>query len=591
MNIDHILKKGINGLKINLKNYQYALFFSTTTTIIMIFLISMEDYYNPETLQVLGHIAMTTALGFPLFLIIKKFLERIKNIKTITKITIRISAVILLFVYYFFLLKEINMVTITRYIAVSLSLYLLFLVITYFHKEGKFELYLVKVFSRLLVTFIYSFILMVGSLAIIFTIKELLQVPIAETIYVSTVLIIGGIFAPVFLLAKIPSSKENIKLTEYPNVLKILLLYIVMPLITVYTIILYIYFIKIIMIQQMPENIVTHLVIWYSSLSIILIFFISPLKSKSKWVKSFSYWLPISLIPLLLMMFLAIGIRINTYGVTESRYFVVVLGLWITGISFYYILTKRKNNIILPLTLAIVILLSVFGPWSSYSVSINSQNNRLENLVKKYEMVENNKIVKPEKTIKKEDQEEIRAILKYFKNNHQLENIRYLPDNFQAKDAEQLFGFPYYKNINSDLKQNFSYGTNKFIKTFSIKNYDYLFQISNQNNYIKNTDLNLKVELKDLNNEIIIVNNDTIIYQYDLKPILVNLYQKNKENLNGNNNQQDFIFIDQTNVLKVKYIINSFDIISNNKNSEDIEDIIIRDLDLYLLIKFKNYIN
>jgi hypothetical protein len=69
------------------------------------------------------------------------------------------------------------------------------------------------------------------------------------------------------------------------------------------------------------------------------------------------------------------------------------------------------------------------------------------------------------------------------------------------------------------------------------------------------------------------------------------LYQKNRENPNGNNNQQDFTFTDQTNDLKVKYIINSFDIIRNNKNSEDIEDINIRNLDLYLLIKLKNPIN
>ena len=577
----NIIIKRIKGLDKSLKNYPYALTFSTLTTIIMIFLINMEDYYNPETLEVLGRLAMTTALGFPLFLIINSFFERNNKIEQITKFIIRVFAGLLLVGYNLFLLKGTNMVTMTRYIAVTLALYLIFLVITYFHEKKNFELYIVKIFSRILVTFIYSFILMAGISAIIFTIKELLQVPIAEIIYLSTGLIIGGIFAPIFLLAKIPHPHESINLNEYPNILKILLLYIVMPLITVYTSILYIYFIKIIMIQQLPEGIVTHLVLWYSSLSIILLFFVSPLKSKSKWVKVFTRWLPIGLIPLLLMMFLAIGIRINTYGVTESRYFVVALGLWITGVAIYYISTRKKNNIILPFTLALVILLSVFGPWSSYSVSISSQNNRFENLVNKYELVENNKIIKNETTIAQEDKEEIRAILKYFTNNHQLEEVKYLPDNFKLTDTENHFGFAYHKNIVSNQVQNYFYNIRNNKKAISIKDYDYLFHLSNQNNYIENIDDDQKVVVKNINDKIIITKNDTIIYQKSLKPILEEFYHKNK----NKKEQEKIIFTDQNSDLNLKYIFNSFNISIQKSIGKDIE---IRSSDFYLLVKFRN---
>ena len=577
----NIIIKRIKGLDKSLKNYPYALTFSTLTTIIMIFLINMEDYYNPETLEVLGRLAMTTALGFPLFLIINSFFERNNKIEQITKFIIRVFAGLLLVGYNLFLLKGTNMVTMTRYIAVTLALYLIFLVITYFHEKKNFELYIVKIFSRILVTFIYSFILMAGISAIIFTIKELLQVPIAEIIYLSTGLIIGGIFAPIFLLAKIPHPHESINLNEYPNILKILLLYIVMPLITVYTSILYIYFIKIIMIQQLPEGIVTHLVLWYSSLSIILLFFVSPLKSKSKWVKVFTRWLPIGLIPLLLMMFLAIGIRINTYGVTESRYFVVALGLWITGIAIYYISTRKKNNIILPFTLALVILLSVFGPWSSYSVAISSQNNRFENLVNKYELVENNKIIKNETTIAQEDKEEIRAILRYFSNNHQLEEVKYLPDNFKLTDTENHFGFAYHKNIDSNQVQNYFYNIKDNKKAISIKDYDYLFHLSNQNNYIENIDDDQKVVVKNINDKIIITKNDTIIYQKSLKPILEEFYHKNK----NKKEQEKIIFTDQNNDLNLKYIFNSFNISIQKSIGKDIE---IRSSDFYLLVKFRN---
>ncbi|MDZ7672803.1 MAG: DUF4153 domain-containing protein [Halanaerobiales bacterium] len=328
-----------------------------------------------------------------MFLIIKSIFERKDDLKKVNKLFIRITALVILVGYYFFLLQEMNMVTITRYFAVTLSLYLLFLVITYFYKKQTFELYVIKIFTRLIITFIYSFVLIAGMSIIFLTLRELLNINIPNNLYLSNALFMMGIFAPIFLLAQIPRQNENLSLEGYPNIFEILLTYIIMPLISVYTLILYVYFFKIIIIQELPKNLVTHLVLWYASLSIIVIFFISPIKYKNKWIKGFSKWLPKALVPLVLMMFLAIGIRINTYGVTESRYFVVALGLWIIGVIFYHIFSKKKNNIVLPLTLAIIVLLSVFGPWSSYSVSIYSQNNRFESIINKYNVVENNTIV------------------------------------------------------------------------------------------------------------------------------------------------------------------------------------------------------
>ena len=44
----------------------------------------------------------------------------------------------------------------------------------------------------------------------------------------------------------------------------------------------------------------------------------------------------------------------------------------------YYSLAKQFRNIILPISLALVALLTVVGPWSAYSLSKYSQNARLE---------------------------------------------------------------------------------------------------------------------------------------------------------------------------------------------------------------------
>ena len=84
---------------------------------------------------------------------------------------------------------------------------------------------------------------------------------------------------PIFL-AGIPTKNEKLSLEDYSRLLKVLVLYIVMPLITVYTIILYIYFGKIIITRVWPEGLVSHLVLWYSVISAAVLFFITPLRMK-----------------------------------------------------------------------------------------------------------------------------------------------------------------------------------------------------------------------------------------------------------------------------------------------------------------------
>lgn len=111
--------------------------------------------------------------------------------------------------------------------------------------------------------------------------------------------------------------------------------------------------------------------------------------------------------------------------------------------ALYYSFTKEKNNFVLPATLAILMVLAVVGPWSSYSLSIYSQTNRFEEIVSQYEMINNQTLVESQKVIAENDQEELEAILRYFKNNHQLKDLKYLPADFTLEETDQFFGFTY----------------------------------------------------------------------------------------------------------------------------------------------------
>jgi len=86
------------------------------------------------------------------------------------------------------------------------------------------------------------------------------------------------------------------------------------------------------------------------------------------------------LLPLIVLLFVAIFRRISDYGITENRYFVVAIAVWILAIILYLLISKKKRLIVLPSSLLIITLLVSFGFWGAISVSENSQLNQFKKI-------------------------------------------------------------------------------------------------------------------------------------------------------------------------------------------------------------------
>ena len=321
----------------SLKRFPVTILFAAATVTVLIMLNHLEPNSSKQTREFLSHLAMALALGIPLTLCIKVLFERIPGLSKVLQAAVYFSVIVVLSLYYFFLLKDFSMVTISRYIAISISLYVTFAFIPYFYKKDDYELYVINLFTSFIITYLYSAILFAGLSAMLFTIDKLFSAGISGNVYEDIWLVVAGVFAPAFFLADIPEYGREIRVENYPKVLKILLLYIVMPMIVTYTAILYAYFVKIVVTRHWPDGIISNLVLWYSIISALVIFFVFQLRSSNHWVKVFVLYLPKFIIPLLVMMFVSMGIRINAYGITENRYFVILAGLWVSGIMIYYI--------------------------------------------------------------------------------------------------------------------------------------------------------------------------------------------------------------------------------------------------------------
>lgn len=528
-----------------------------------------------ETLDILDRVAMILGLGIPVSLSGQVFFERKPLLRNNTKVLLYALAISGLGLYYRYLLPNLEMAVSIRYLAVMITFLCMFFFIPYFYKRANYELYIITLVTKFFIAYVYSIVLYAGLAAMLGTIHLLFALEISYKIYADMGFIVLGIFALVFFLGGIPKQDEELALESYPKVLKVLLLYIIMPLITAYSITLYVYFGKILILMQWPEGIVSNLVMWYSLLSTGVVFAIYPLRDGNRWAQVFSKWFPICVLPLLGMMFVALGIRINAYGITENRYFMFLTGLWLVGTMLYIMVIKAPRMIVLTISIGMLSLLAVMGPWSCFSLSNMSQSTRFDRIIAKYDLLENGKINKISRDITTEDKREITSIVNYFNRYHKLAVLRALPENFTIDQMKTVFGF----SAVGDGGKYFHYTVQEQEKVVTISEFDYLFQLASTTVMIQKPDIPIAVSCTGTNGEIQIMNQGQVVYTRNINDLAAQIHQTNGDNHSVRNH--DMLVTDENEQIKVMYLIKSI------SGVEESEGITVQSMDISLLIKIK----
>jgi len=232
------------------------------------------------------------------------------------------------------------------------------------------------------------------------------------------------------------------------------------------------------------------------------------------WIRTYTKWFYFALFPLIVLLFVAIGRRVFDYGITENRYFILVLAFWLLGISIYLLINKQKNIKIIPLSLFFVAALSHFGPWGAFSVSRNSQLARLENYLENSNiLVDGNIVNNSTAVIDSVSTVEINNIVSYIIEYHSytylqpytnlnLDSIENLPDTVYVYMKDEII-----KAYGLDI---YSYGTDNYFNlsgdfgmAINLNNFDYIADI-NYYNYYEDT----------IENSIFL--NDTVVISYKL---------------------------------------------------------------------------
>lgn len=580
MKIREKIKGSLLNLRKSVERFPITILVSVILTIVLIYLVENNSTLTIESRERLGRIAMVVGMGIPLSLVIGLFNERFEK-SPILKWGLYGLGGIVLFLYYTFLLQDFRMVEITRYIATMIFLVIVVFYILKIKHDVNYEVFVIKIFSGIFLTILYCGVLFGGLAAIYATIEGLFDVNIKEELYLYTFFIVVFIFGVTMLLSKIPEKDEDFLDYNYARSLKVLLAYIVIPLISIYTLILYAYFVKILVEWEWPRGLVSHLVIWYSAISVGVIFLITPVIEENKVAKLFRTIFPIANLPILLMMYISIFQRINQYGFTENRYYIVIFGLWITGMMLYFIIKRPLKNIFIPISLSIIVLLSVYGPVSSYSISKWSQNTRFNNILESNNMIQNGNIV-PNPQLEIEAQRQLNSIVNYFISSHDVYDLKALPDEFEIGKMEDTFGFkyePYYPGIDGD--QYFGYYLDIYDKPINIDGYDYYVQMSSwrENETLVDT---LSMSYNRGNKTLSISENSLELISVDIGEMALEVHSKKEFDFEGKNivSLSDMTFDEENQNIKVRLIFTNI----NGRFVKATERIEVENAEFILLI-------
>lgn len=403
-------------------------------------------------------LVFTFVVGAVLGMAVQILVERL-NIYDRRRIFAYIASLVLLVGYFLILLSalEINAeITIRSFVAVF-ALVCMVLWIPSYKTEVNFNQTALIHFKSFFTSALYSGVLMAGIAAIIATIDTLLF-NVNEDAYAYTMTIIWVVFAPVYYLSLLPkfNSKEKTdtdvleRASSYPRYLDILVSYIAIPLITAYTLVLIIYFLKILFTLTWPSGQVGPMVLVYS----IAGFFIFVLSSllDNRFAVFYRRVFPKVLVPLVIMQLISVGIRLNAYGVTEARYYVAIFGIFSILVGVLLSIKPDSRNGLIALLAAFFAIVSIIPPIDAFTVSRQSQINRIENILENEGMLVNGEIIKNENATK-EAKIEVTNILYYLERSSSLEYIEWIPEDFMIyKDMESLFGFePTYPNYPGEL--------------------------------------------------------------------------------------------------------------------------------------------
>lgn len=479
-----------------------------------------NDYYTSQyNLFFWAKLAMCTELGLCVFLAVALYTES-RNSGVAQKIVLNAVALILIGAYYFSIrhYERFESMGFTRYTLYVIASHLMvaFAAFTGKGSINGFWQFNRALFLRFLLSFLYTIVLYGGICIGMVLLDQLLHVNIHSHYYAYAWFCMMGVFNTTFFLAGVPANITELDAdTTYLKGLKAFTQFVLLPLVTMYLLILYAYMVRILLNGNLPKGYVSYLVISFSGMGILSLLLIYPIRhlEDNKWISTFAKWFYKALYPLIVLLGFSIYHRVHQYGITPDRYFIVLLAIWLACIAAYFLFSKKENIKLIPISLCTIALLSSFGPWGVFSVSNNSQMHQLEKLLTDHKALKDGKLNKDSiKTIPDSVSRRAESIVRYLVGADATDKLQpWIKQNLDSlsdsnsysrysylsyEESETIMAFmgfsnysvhqnDYYNGANNGLatiSYYITYESGTAVNNMEVRGYDYVSDVNQYNN-------------------------------------------------------------------------------------------------------------
>ena len=441
------IKSFLPDMKKAIERFPLTVFCSVVVFILSVYLVENPELKNENLLNELHKMVILLGMSIPLTLVLELAREKYlsgKNKWVIRFVNALITLVFIIFYRFYYLSGKNSSSTLDsleQLMATGIIFFLCFLLVPVIGKKDEEEKYFQSVIVDKTVTILFSVVLFLGLIAVFATIDGLSLIKLDSNIYIETWLFVVFVFSVIFFLSKLKKVDESLENYEIHKIFKFLIYFIVIPLITTYTGILYVYFGKMLITRSWPQGLVSHLILWYTIFSLFIMIMVTPMAKKDSVARVFKKYFPFASLPLLVLSLVSISKRISQYGVTPSRYFVVLLAMWLIFCMVSSIFKARLSVILI--SLITVVYISVFTPVNNRRITLMSQNKRFEKILVKHGLLKDGKLVKkPE--LAKEKKYEVTDVLNYIlginDRRNDIENLKPFgkTDGKPYKDREEF---------------------------------------------------------------------------------------------------------------------------------------------------------
>ena len=577
------IKNFMNNIVYNLKEtitrFPMTIVFLSSLSTVMFLII--EDYSSLD-IDLLSRYMFAGIFGAFLATTVRFMMERYENLKN-SFLFYGLTILLTIGYFYFMTDDKVDNKMLIHLLVISFALFAAYLYLPSSKNALNFGNVALAHFKSAFTAILYGIVLYVGIAAIIGAIDILLY-DVDYKSYAHAANIIFIFFTPLYYLSLLPkfnsrdendNAKKEISFT-YPRFLDILVSYITIPLITAFTAVLIIYFIKILATGVWPVGQVGPMVLGYSAAGYFIYILSSNLNNKFSVL--YRKLFPLILIPLVVMQMVSSYIRIDAYGITESRYYVVLFGIFSIVCALVLIFGKKKNPNTIVLLSAVFALMSIIPPVDAFTVSKNSQERRLTEILNRNKMIVDGEIVK-KTDLSTDDMFEITNISNYMYGMGYLDDMDWFPDKYADNyygNFKNIYGFEQYydRGFPGQEETLYLYAILDENEKINIEDYDLFFRIYIQNKRGPGEDIG-EFSLKGKNYSIkqipdekgyitITVSDDTnTLIEIPMKEFIDGLFEKSNAP-KGAMDKESLTIEKQNDKLKVKLLIYDMNVDRND---------------------------